>query len=180
MPFRWAHQNKMTVSSRTPLMILIKYRNLWRKSSWTKLIRCIFRNIILHVLGTLTTNVDSVETCFIGEKNLIVVLYSVINNVLLSNDQFSSHSQGGRAVAPAVNRWLPTLATRVTSGQSMWGLWCTKRHWDRFSPSTSVSPANHHSTNFSNIIINRGWLVAVVPSGPNWTPPPTIPIKKNM
>jgi hypothetical protein len=28
---------------------------------------------------------------------------------------------------------------------NMWGLWWTKRHWDRFSPSTSVSPANHHN-----------------------------------
>jgi hypothetical protein len=37
----------------------------------------------------------------------------------------------------------------------MWGLWWTKRHWDRFSPSTSVSPANH-STKFSIIIITRG------------------------
>jgi hypothetical protein len=57
----------------------------------------------------------------------------------------------------------------------------TKRHWGRFPPSTSVSLANH-STNFSIIIITRGWhkrpLVAAVPSGPNWTPPPTIPIKK--
>jgi hypothetical protein len=32
-----------------------------------------------------------------------------------------------------------------------------KRQWDRFSPSTSVYPANHHSTNFSIIIITRGW-----------------------
>jgi hypothetical protein len=39
---------------------------------------------------------------------------------------------------------------------SMWGLWWTKRQWDRFSPSTSVSRANH-STNFSIIIITRGW-----------------------
>jgi hypothetical protein len=38
----------------------------------------------------------------------------------------------------------------------MWGLWWTKRHWGRFSPSTSVSLANH-STNFSIIIITRGW-----------------------
>jgi hypothetical protein len=40
----------------------------------------------------------------------------------------------------------------------------------------------NHSTSFSIIIITRGWynrpLVAAVPSGPNWTPPPTIPIKK--
>jgi hypothetical protein len=57
---------------------------------------------------------------------------------------------------------------------SMWGLWWTKRHWGR-SPSISVSPANH-SSNFSIIIITQGWhnrpLVAAVPSGSNWTPPP--------
>jgi hypothetical protein len=29
------------------------------------------------------------------------------------------------------------------------------RHWCRFSPSTSVSTANHHSANFSIIIITR-------------------------
>jgi hypothetical protein len=39
---------------------------------------------------------------------------------------------------------------------SMWGLRWTKRHWGRFSPRTSVSPANH-STDFSIIIITRGW-----------------------
>jgi hypothetical protein len=36
------------------------------------------------------------------------------------------------------------------------GLWWTKRHWVRFSPSTFVSPASH-STNFSTIIITRDW-----------------------
>jgi hypothetical protein len=40
---------------------------------------------------------------------------------------------------------------------SMWGLWWTKRHWGRFSPSTSVSSANHHSINFFIIIITQGW-----------------------
>jgi hypothetical protein len=35
-------------------------------------------------------------------------------------------------------------------------LWWTKRHWSRFSPRISLSPANH-STNFSVIILNRGW-----------------------
>jgi hypothetical protein len=38
----------------------------------------------------------------------------------------------------------------------MWDLWWTKRHWGMFSPSTSVSPANH-STKFSIIIITWGW-----------------------
>jgi hypothetical protein len=66
----------------------------------------------------------------------------------------------------------------------MRGLWWTKRHWVKFSPSTSVSPANYLSTNFSIIIFTRGLynrpLVAAVPSGTNWAPPPTISIKKNM
>jgi hypothetical protein len=35
----------------------------------------------------------------------------------------------------------------------MWDLWWTKCRFGRFSPSTSVSPANLHSTNFSTIII---------------------------
>jgi hypothetical protein len=62
----------------------------------------------------------------------------------------------------------------------MWGLWWTKRHWGRFSPSTSVSPANH-STDFSIIIITWGWHSRPF-SGRSveWTliPPPTIQIKK--
>jgi hypothetical protein len=63
----------------------------------------------------------------------------------------------GRAVAQAVSRWLPTAAARVRVRADMWGLWWTKRHWGRFSPITSASPANHHSANFSIIIITRGW-----------------------
>jgi hypothetical protein len=89
----------------------------------------------------------------------------------------------GRAIAQAVSRWLPTAAARVRVRTGMWGLWWTKRHWGRFSPSTSVSPAIHRSTNFSIIIIARcchnrpiGGLSA------EWTqldfpPPPTIPNK---
>jgi hypothetical protein len=38
----------------------------------------------------------------------------------------------------------------------MWGVWWTKQHWGKFSPSTSVSVANH-CTNFSIIINIRGW-----------------------
>jgi hypothetical protein len=72
----------------------------------------------------------------------------------------------------------------LASGQSMWGLWWTKRHWGRISPSTSVSPSNHHSTNLSIIIISRGWhnrpIGGSSPSEPNWTPPPTISIKHKL
>jgi hypothetical protein len=35
----------------------------------------------------------------------------------------------------------------------MWDLWWTKWHWGRFSPRTSVSPANLQSTDCSTIII---------------------------
>jgi hypothetical protein len=59
----------------------------------------------------------------------------------------------------------------------MWDLWLTKWHWGRISSSTSVSPANPHSTNCSIIIdiFIRGWYnrptVADVPSGLSLTPP---------
>jgi hypothetical protein len=52
-----------------------------------------------------------------------------------------------------------------------------------FLPTTSVSPANHRSTNLSHHhnhpgIGTIGLLVAAVPSRPNWIPPQNMPIKK--
>jgi hypothetical protein len=38
------------------------------------------------------------------------------------------------------------------SDQIMWVLWWTERHWGRFSPSTSLSPANSHSTECSTFV----------------------------
>jgi hypothetical protein len=38
-------------------------------------------------------------------------------------------------------------------GQVIWDLWWTKWYWGRFSPSTSVSPANPHSSDYSTFII---------------------------
>jgi hypothetical protein len=38
----------------------------------------------------------------------------------------------------------------------MWDLWWTRWHWDRISPSTSIFPANSHSTDCSTLII-WGW-----------------------
>jgi hypothetical protein len=38
----------------------------------------------------------------------------------------------------------------------MWDLLCKKWHWGRFSPSTSVSPAEH-SSDCSILIIILGW-----------------------
>jgi hypothetical protein len=54
------------------------------------------------------------------------------------------------AIAQAVSRWLPTAAARVWSCGI---LWWTKWRWGGFSPSTSVSPANLHSTNCSTITL---------------------------
>jgi hypothetical protein len=57
-----------------------------------------------------------------------------------------------RAIAQAVSRWLPIAGAQV--GARFWGMWISwwrKWLWGRFSPSTSVSPANLHSTNCSTI-----------------------------
>jgi hypothetical protein len=60
------------------------------------------------------------------------------------------------AAAQAVSRWLPTAAARVRVRAACGIYGGQSRNWSRFSPSTSVSLANHHSTNFS-IIITRDW-----------------------
>jgi hypothetical protein len=60
----------------------------------------------------------------------------------------------GRIIAQAVSCWLPTAAVWGSSpGLVMWDLWWTKWRWGWFSPSTSVSPANLHSTNCSTITL---------------------------
>jgi hypothetical protein len=52
---------------------------------------------------------------------------------------------------------------------SMWGLRWTKRHWGRFSPNTSVFPANH-SSDFSIIIVTRSWHNRPISGrGAEWT-----------
>jgi hypothetical protein len=47
--------------------------------------------------------------------------------------------------------WLGRLEGNLQNTRDY--LWWTKWHWGRFSPSTSVSPANPQSTNCSIIII---------------------------
>jgi hypothetical protein len=62
----------------------------------------------------------------------------------------------------------------------MWDLWWTKWRWGRFSPSTSVSPANLHSTNFSTITLTyHPGLVQYASSGRS-TQSPTAQIKKKL
>jgi hypothetical protein len=63
-------------------------------------------------------------------------------------------TQVGHAVAQAVSHWLPTVAAQVRVRAT--GVCGGQNGMGRFSPSTSVSLANH-STNFSIIIITRGW-----------------------
>jgi hypothetical protein len=62
----------------------------------------------------------------------------------------------GRAITQAVSRCGPGSI----SGQIMWDLWWTNWYGGRFSPSTSVFPANSHSTNCS-IFINRPVIDAI-------------------
>jgi hypothetical protein len=89
----------------------------------------------------------------------------------------------GCAIAQAVSRRLPTAAARVR-GQVMWNLWWTKWCWGRFSPSTSVSPVNFHSTDcFTLIVLSSGagtigQSVADLPSGLSLTPPQETKKKK--
>jgi hypothetical protein len=60
----------------------------------------------------------------------------------------------GRATAQAVSRWLPTAAARVRA--RVWSSGICGGQSGAGGASTSVSPANLHSTNFSIIIITRG------------------------
>jgi hypothetical protein len=59
----------------------------------------------------------------------------------------------GRAMAQAVSRRPPTAEARIRSrGQSMWDLWWTKWHWDRFFPEYFGFPL---STSFHRCSITR-------------------------
>jgi hypothetical protein len=87
----------------------------------------------------------------------------------------------GRAVAQAVSRSFPTAAARVRvraacgvcGGQRGTGAGFLRVL--RF-PLPIIAPISPSSKSPGAGTI--GLLVAAVPSGPNWTPPPTIPIKK--
>jgi hypothetical protein len=88
----------------------------------------------------------------------------------------------GRTVAQAVRRWLPTAATRVRLRAEHEGYVVDKTTVEQVFSEYFGFPANHHSANFSIIIITLGWhnrrIGGRSADGPNWTPPPTIPIKK--
>jgi hypothetical protein len=63
----------------------------------------------------------------------------------------------GRAIAQAVSRWLPTAAARVRVRAEHVGFMVDKVVLGQVFSEYFGSPANHHSTNFFNIIITRGW-----------------------
>jgi hypothetical protein len=67
----------------------------------------------------------------------------------------------GHAMAQAVSRRCPTAAAARVRAQVRSCGTCDgqKWHWGRFSPSTSVSPANSHSTDCSTSIIYHPGLV---------------------
>jgi hypothetical protein len=98
----------------------------------------------------------------------------LMNTLIICHDHFLRHhsiSEGrhhlilfvtlvsdrlGRAIAEAVSRWLPTAVARVRA--RVWKVGFVVEIMaprGRFSPSTSISPANLHSTNFSILTITR-------------------------
>jgi hypothetical protein len=91
-------------------------------------------------------------------KGIIEVPVTVVTLTLLWLSNIVKPFYSGRAIAQAVSRWFPTaaarfraqvLSCRICGGQS-----------GRFSPSTSVSPANLYSPNCSTITLNyHQWLV---------------------
>jgi hypothetical protein len=72
-----------------------------------------------------------------------------------------------RAITQAVNRQLAIAAAQVRARVKSWDLWWTEWRWGRFSPTTSISPANSHSTDCSIVIIiyHLGLVQYAVPSG---------------
>jgi hypothetical protein len=63
------------------------------------------------------------------------------------------HSSGG--YSPASN----CGGQDSSPGQVMWDMWWTKRHWGMFSPTTSISFANHSIDCSALIIIHHPELV---------------------
>jgi hypothetical protein len=87
-------------------------------------------------------------------KGKLTVLF---HNVVHMSDSESNWTLT-KLYASAINTLtgLPYLVQLVAvarvRGQVMWDLWWTKWHWNRFSPSTLISPSNH-STDCSTLII---------------------------
>jgi hypothetical protein len=85
----------------------------------------------------------------LGQNNIcrgFTQLYSAIAETAI---EVLTRTKGRGIVRLASYRGDPDSIT----GQVMWYLLWTKWRWSKFSPSTSVSPANSHSTDCSTLII---------------------------
>jgi hypothetical protein len=71
--------------------------------------------------------------------------------------KYSATLYNGRAIAQAVSHWLPTAEARVHIRAEHVGFVVDKVALRQIFSEYLVSPANHHSTNFSIIIITWGW-----------------------
>jgi hypothetical protein len=105
--------------------------------------------------GICTICISNAFVIQVNSNHLYIGLFHSYK-LILSPFKIELTSKHRSAIAQAVSCRLPTAATRVRA-QVTWDLWWTKWHWGRFSPSTSVSPANFHSTDCSTFIIIRGW-----------------------
>jgi hypothetical protein len=113
-----------------------------------------------------------------GTNRYLGTQYRPTNN----NNNNNNHHHNKKAVL-SLKRLVAGFPPRrpgFEPGSGKWDLWWTKWGWGRFSPSTSVSPANLHSAQFSIITISRGGynrpVVADAQSGPSSIP--TMRIKK--
>jgi hypothetical protein len=71
----------------------------------------------------------------------------------------------GCAMAQAVSRWPLITEARVRSQvKSMWDLWWTKWHWDRFFSEVSVFPCQFHSTG-APLLVKRGQKLLIFITG---------------
>jgi hypothetical protein len=76
------------------------------------------------------------------------MLYDFIG--LLQEEEITYYwFQQDGATAHIPNNSMKLLNKGSRPGLVKWDLWWTKWRWGRFSPCTSVSPANLHSTNCS-------------------------------
>jgi hypothetical protein len=119
-------------------------------------------NSLLHTLSSAFCGTQRFITVFTKTHRWSVFwacrIYEVVYNLTLTEVCLERlrKAMKGLAIAQAVSRWLSNRRAAFAHGQVTWDLWWTVWHWGRFSPRTSVSPSNHHSTKFSILIITRG------------------------
>jgi hypothetical protein len=91
---------------------------------------------------------------------------SVVSSVPSDNAEIVAYFNlgHGRAMAQAVSRRPVTTEARVRSQvKSMWDLWWTKWHWDRFVSELSVFPCRFHSTGAPLIVkIGKKLLIFII------------------